>query len=613
MVAAAVGLVVALLAYAPASRGRPAFAGLAAARGLAVALVTAVAVGAPLPGGARRAGFVAVDASASWTRGAGDAGGRAARDSAARLALGARDRVLAFGESLRVAGPRDGVPADRRTAVAAAAESAAASGVPLTLVTDGEVDDPESLARAPAGSRAIVAPPRRGADAAVADVSAPATAAPGETVAVAVRVVADAAGAPAGRVAVRLDATAAVARPFPALGAYGQTTVDVPLVVPAGDRSRIGVLTAVVAVPGDREVRNDSASRAVEITAAPRAVVVSTAPDYDVGLATSVLRGALGVPVRAFYRVAPGTWRLASTLAPASESEVRAAAAAAALLVVHGDTAALGAPRRIGRGAVALLPVGDTGDSTTDWYASAAGNPGPLAAIRGLSWDSLPPVDVPTTGGDAAAPLARLPDRWTAVLAHAGRSGPTRAVVSGGTEPSGRRIAIVTAGGLWRWAFRGGVGAVAAPAVWGALFDWLADAPPATSAVLAPLDAGVRSGAQVRWRGLAPRDSVAVVQLTSRRGGRASALTVRRDAESGEATSDSPAPGVYDVHGGGVLVVNASAELLPRRAALRSGPIGAAVSVAMTAPAPIAPGWPLAAATLLLCGEWVARRRLGLR
>ncbi len=615
VVAVAAGIAVGLIGYASAVRGRPVLAWLALTRAVATSLVTAVALGAPVPGTRRTGAVIGLDVSASWTRAADARAVRAGADTATRLATAARTAALAFGESLRVA-PNHGsdvVPADRASRVGALAESAATAGLPLALVTDGEVDDPDVLNRAPAGSRVIVLPIVRGADAALVALDAPPALAPGDTATVTATIAADAAGAAAGRVGVRFETGPAVEHAVPALGPFGRTSVVLRLPIAPDARARTAVVSAYIATSGDREVRNDTLSRTIDISAAPRAVIVSTSPDYDVALALSVLRGALAVPVRAYYRVAPGTWRVAGTLAPVAEADVRAAAAAAGVLLLHGDTAIFGAPRTFARGAVALVPVVPAPDSAPDTYAGAASTPGPLAATAGVPWDSLPPIDVAGSGPDASAAVARLSDRWTGVVARVGRRGPARAIVAGGVDGAGRRIAVVSARGFWRWAFRGGVGAGASQTVWGALFDWLADAPPRSARLLVPADASVRSGAPVHWRGASPGDSVAQIALAPRGSRRRLTLVARRDLATGELRSDSPTPGVYDLAGGGVLVVNPSTELLPRRSGLRSGPIGAPSNGAPTGAVPLAPGWPLALATLLLCAEWLARRRLGLR
>jgi hypothetical protein len=73
--------------------------------------------------------------------------------------------------------------------------------------------------------------------------------------------------------------------------------------------------------------------------------------------------------------------------------------------------------------------------------------------------------------------------------------------------------------------------------------------------------------------------------------------------------------GVYDVRSAGgtsVITVNASAELLPRRATVTNGRIGGSPSLA---DAPLARdlGWLYAVVVLALCAEWLLRRRAGLR
>jgi hypothetical protein len=79
--------------------------------------------------------------------------------------------------------------------------------------------------------------------------------------------------------------------------------------------------------------------------------------------------------------------------------------------------------------------------------------------------------------------------------------------------------------------------------------------------------------------------------------------------------SPSVAPGVYDVrtpNGASVLVVNPSAELLPRRPTVQSGGIGGRPSLA-DAPHARELGWLYVVVVLGLCAEWLLRRRVGLR
>jgi hypothetical protein len=172
-------------------------------------------------------------------------------------------------------------------------------------------------------------------------------------------------------------------------------------------------------------------------------VFVSTSPDFDARYALAVLRGALGIPTRGFFRVAPGEWRIEGSLAPIPESDVRQAVRDAPVTILHGDTAAFGAPRSITLGPLALIvPTAAEGE----WYASAA-PASPLApALAGVVWDSLPPVGI----------AAMTPHgSWEGVVARRGRGDERKPIVVGSDEP--RRVAIVAASGLWRWRFRGGV------------------------------------------------------------------------------------------------------------------------------------------------------------
>jgi uncharacterized protein (DUF697 family) len=64
--------------------------------------------------------------------------------------------------------------------------------------------------------------------------------------------------------------------------------------------------------------------------------------------------------------------------------------------------------------------------------------------------------------------------------------------------------------------------------------------------------------------------------------------------------------------GTGVLAVNASRELVPRRPTVRGGAIGGAAA-AGAALSVREMGWIYALAVLLLCAEWLLRRKQGLR
>jgi hypothetical protein len=595
--ALSVGLVA--LSYAPALRDGGRVWLPALLRGVGALLLAAAAFDAPLGRAGAPAPLVALDASASWTRAAAGDALAAARDSATRAAPGA---VLLAGDSLRGGDPR-GAGSDAASRAADAVDRAAAAGRPLVYVTDGEADDAAALARAPRGSRAVVVRPARGADAALADADAPRAAAARDTVELRATVAADAAGAGAGEVTAGVGGRVLARTPVAALAPYGRREVRlrVPL---AGAAPGPAALTLAVRAAGDREPRNDTLALALDVTDAPAAVFVSGAPDYDARFLLGVLRGALALPVRAYLRVAPGQWRAEGTLAAVPEAEVRAAAARASLLVLHGDTLVLGAPRALGRGALALVaPPAAGAEPGAEWYAAGA-PPSPVAgALAGVAWDSLPPLDA------GAAPAGE----WQALVARAGRRGPPRAVVAG--SDAARRTLVAGAGGFWRWQFRGGRTADAAAALWGGLFDWLAAGRGDERQAL-PERAAVRAGEPVRWRRTGA-DSVVRLTLAGRGApARTDTLTLRFSAGARVAESPALPAGIYDVRAPGgpaVLAVNASAELLPRRPTVVAGPLGGGAPAVGEAPRVRESGWPFAAAALVFCAEWVLRRRRGLR
>lgn len=604
LVAVAVGVAVAALSYAPAGRAGPPvapLAPLALLRAGAVALLAAAALDAPVGRASETPPLVALDVSASWTRAADTSALGRARDSTRVLGRGqGRDSLLLVGDSAR-RGDASARARDGASRIGDAADRAAASGRALVVLTDGELADPDALRRLPGGSRVVVIRPRRGPDAALVDVEAPRAVAARDTLEVRVTVAADAAGAPPGRLRLTLGGRPLADASRPALAPFAREEVRVraPL---AGTTAGAAVLAVVNEAAGDREPRNDTLALALDVTDAPAAVFVSGAPDYDARLLLAILRGTLAAPVRAYYRVAPGQWRIEGTLAPAAESDVRRAAASASILVLHGDTSALGAPRGLGRGALALVQPPASADSAAEWYAVGA-PPSPVAgALAGIVWDSLPPLDV------GAAPRAAAWTGLTARLANA----PPRPVVVGEEAP--RRVVVSGAGGYWRWQFRGGRPADAAAALWGGLFDWLA-AGRGDARAAVPDAAFVREGEPVRWR-RGGADSVVAVRLARRGGGSPRALTLR--FPDGARVAESPAlpPGVYTVEATGgrsVLAVNASAELLPRRPTVVSGPVGSATPARPAGARVRDAGWPYAAAAALLCAEWVLRRRRGLR
>jgi hypothetical protein len=92
-------------------------------------------------------------------------------------------------------------------------------------------------------------------------------------------------------------------------------------------------------------------------------------------------------------------------------------------------------------------------------------------------------------------------------------------------------------------------------------------------------------------------------------------VTLRFSDGANVAESPPLQPGIYDARmtgGSVVLAVNASREMVPRRPTVRAGLMrgGAALG---DAPTLRGLGWVYGLVVLLLCGEWMLRRRAGVR
>lgn len=102
-----------------------------------------------------------------------------------------------------------------------------------------------------------------------------------------------------------------------------------------------------------------------------------------------------------------------------------------------------------------------------------------------------------------------------------------------------------------------------------------------------------------------------------RRDGTAQRRTVTVRFPDGASVAETPGlpPGIYDVTSAGgvsLLAVNASRELVPRRSGTVSGAVGGEPAIG-EAPGLRDRGWVFVLAVLLLCAEWLLRRRAGLR
>jgi hypothetical protein len=577
----------------------PLWVAAATLRWVAASLVVALLLDAPAGPAQPVRRWAALDVSESMVR----------EDST--LWLAALDSVRAaqpestlwFGDSTRAGsavGAQAGAPIDKKTELRSLSDRAATAGHPIVLVTDGELADPEAASMLPAGSRVVVLARSGLSDAALISAEVPRAIVAGDTVTAEVTVGAGGSGAGPGYVIIQVDGREAGRVALDALPAFGTRRIEMrfPMSGPPGP----ALVQAVVSARGDRVPRNDTLSVAVDRSRSASAVFVSTSPDFDSRAALGLLRGALALPARGFLRVAPGVWRVDGALTPISEAEVRAALRDAPIAIIHGDSNVFGPPRSATTSPFGLLvPVSDT---TAEWYVAGT-PPSPLtAAFTGVGWDSLPPLLV---GGEAPK------GTWTALEASPGRTGAPRAVVVGTDAP--RRTVTIVGSGFWRWQFRGGTSADAFAAFWGGIFDWLAGERADKRAAIP--DAGAfRAGESIRWRRGSIADSV--VQVTLRRRNappRSDSLTLR--FASGATVVESPLlePGIYDVAmrgGTAILAVNASSEWIPRPVKLRSGPIRGGVPNG-TQPRLRDRLWIYTLVIVVLCVEWLLRRRIGMR
>ena len=556
-----------------------------------VALILNAALGAARPAPA----IVALDVSASWLRN-GDS--TRFREALERARDEASDELLLFGDSLRVDGGSVAAT-DDASRVRPAVERAMAEGRPPRVFTDGELEDAEALQTLVGGSGIVVLRADEAADIAVSELRVVRATVGGDTLDVDVALTGSQRGGPGSRLTIMLGGQVVATVPVDSVGPFGERIVRARMPVP--NVTGAIVVSAAVAAPGDRTPANDSLAVAVDVMPGAGAVIISTAPDYDVRELAAVLRGTVLLPTRGFYQVAPGRWREEGSLGETTDQEVQRAAREAPLLVLHGDTTIFGDPRTFARGS--LLLVAPPTSSGEEWYASGAPTSPMATALSGSPWDSLPPLEVGTV---------TTPGNFEILETRRSRRLEKRVAAIGWERP--KRTVVVPASGFWRWRFRGGAPAAAHSAFWGSVIDWLA-AERADNRAASPADGAVREGQPIRWRRGLPTDTIVPVALVRRGTTQQDSLTVRFTGGSLFAETPARAAGVYDITtrgGTSVLVVNPSAEVLPRRPSVVEGDIGTGEALT-DAPRLRGIGWIFAIVILSLCIEWIIRRRLGLR
>jgi len=470
-----------------------------------------------------------------------------ALDTARALAQGGV--IWRFGE--RVAGFDTLPPTDGASRLAPALDAAAARGGPVTVVSDGAIADladiPPDLARR---ARIVVLPRTLFFDAFVSAIDGTRRVSSGDTLRLRVTYgvggmrdarggMRDAVRRDAGSgmrdatLAVTVDRRRLASRvvPLPDSG-----IVSTELTLPASRIPHPGWTALEVRLDGvsDSEPRDDARLFVLEVSPQPSVVLLASPPDWETRFLARTLEDVARVPVRTFIEAEPGRgrWRDGATLEGRAPGDVARAVAGAALVIEAGDPAMVG--RFSPTGAVLLWPSQRRLDG--DWYAQPPPSGlSPLAgALAGVAWDSLPP----------ATSLAELaPDSSTSValVARLARRGPPRPMVTL-SEHAGARRAAIAAGGLYRWAFRGGASGEAYRALVAGLVDWLLEQGAGSGKRFVPVTYETPNGMPLQWRWTGkgePRD--VVIALAADQGQRVD--TLRFDA-GGRAELRLP-PGVY--------------------------------------------------------------------
>lgn len=423
----------------------------------------------------------------------------------------------------------------------------------------------------------------------------------------------------------------AAARPAP-LGVPVRATIRAP----APRRSGTLRYDVHASVSGDGLADDDVRSTYVTVSArAGEIVLVSFQPDWEPRFLLPVLEASTGLSALGYLRVGSAYVMLGSSADAAGrrtpETEIRVAAADAELLVLHGLSQAspdwaLAAAREHPRTLIfptdpaSVQALGHSGRPAApgEWYIARQLPASALAAaLAGLPVDALPPLtDLIVVDSDS--------DLTSALLAQRARRGRTDGALL--IESTGSRRRILAVGrGYWRWSFRPGEGREAYRRVWSAAAGWLLESEAVAGRLVRPEPRVVPRDATTRW---VVAEDLDTLRLRILAGGTVVQDTVLLVGAADTVSSGRLAPGHYRyaVMGGGPAATalaegpltverfSADLTLLPipvpsgregEGSALRR--VGSAGRRLHTHPAPYL------LALVLLCAEWLLRRRWGLR
>ena len=616
----------------------------AALRALSLALALLLVFDPFVPGiaaGGRGATLVLLDDSRSMRL--PDENGTRWHAALAAVARTGADRVTLLSGGVvdadELAG-REPTGADSRLlpALRAAIESGARR---VVLISDGGLTDTEEaarvVARAGASLRVETVGARPVANAALAAVDAPRSGAAGDTLAVRVDVAA--LGMEADSLRVTLEAGGAVLAEAGVMapGDGRMASADVRMALPAGGADRRLVVTARVARAGgggaDDFGADDARPFVIDVQARPRGVVLlSLRSDWEPRFLVPVLERSSGLPVRGYLRTTAGVYLTIGTGSSAarrvSEADVRADLERAAVVVLHGVGGAAPAwvRSRLAHPRLLLLLAPD-GESQTlpqpfaallartepgDWYVAEQAPASPVAPLMAqLSVAELPPLT-------SLRGAILQPGMWAPLGAQRDRRGSARPIAIAGTTAD-RRWVVATGTGYWRWSLRGGESRRAYGLFWSALAGWLTeDLGTDGGEPIRPEPRVVELGSPIAWVVGGTADSLRVRIV-----GAPAPDTVVAVGEDRVARTGRLEPGTYPFaaqagelrESGELVVAGYSPEMVrPKRDVSSLSSDAATVGAdAGTRRRLHASAWPWLLLVGLLCGEWIARRRLGLR
>lgn len=498
----------------------------------------------------------------------------------------------------------DSSPVGGRSAVVAAVSAAAASGRPVWLVTDGEIEDAGDLpADVLAETGVKVFARSRRPDLALVRVGGPERMSVGDTL----HLELDVTGVDvADRNRVIIEVSSGETRWFSApVGlTNGSGSAVISGVPPKSVAAGRHLLTVALQDAADSEPRTDRRLHAITVLPTPGIVIVANPASWESRFLFRTIGEVAALPVRGYFAIDRSRWARMGDLAPVSAAEVDRAVAGADLLVQIGDpTERTRRSRARGRWDwVATSRASAVTDG--DWYLMPGGVSPVSGAFIGLPVDSFPP----------AAGLATLtpgPRDWVGLAGQQNRRGGERAAVIG-RDSAGRREVVVGATGLWRWAFRGGQSEQAYRAWVAATTTWLLGASDSTTGRARPVHPVVSQGRPVIFERLRPDLSVLRIELRGPGGSRSD--TLRFDGAGRAELLLTPGRYDYRLEGGGTGLLGVevySDEWLFRPVAIQERAATAAVPPGQ---APLRDQlWLFGLAIAALSGEWWWRRRAGLR